>query len=154
MKNLVIGILILFVFMVSCDQDMVYDQYYHIHDRVWTWDDVAKFRYESTDTTALRNILIQIRHTTEYPLSNLYLFVHVEGPSGQTMTDTINFILAEPDGKWIGRGIGKTREVSYLYRKNTRFPEKGKYVFTLEQAMRVPQLPVSEIGLRIEKANP
>ena len=36
--------------------------------------------------------------------------------------------------------------------KNIRFPMKGKYSFSVEQAMRTPALPmIMEIGMRIEK---
>ena len=79
------------------------------------------------------------------------MFVHVEGPSGQTMTDTINFILAETSGKWIGKGVGNIREIGYLFKKNTLFPEAGDYKVSIEQAMRLPEVPVSDVGVRVER---
>jgi gliding motility-associated lipoprotein GldH len=66
------------------------------------------------------------------------------------MKDTIQFILAENSGKWIGNGIGNLREIAYLYRRSTRFPEPGEYMITLEQAMRLEEIPVSEVGVRVE----
>ena len=38
---------------------------------------------EITDTVSLNNIYLQVRHTVEYPMSNLYMFVHIKGPTGQ-----------------------------------------------------------------------
>lgn len=142
------------LFLGSCDRNLVYDEFVRIDNSSWHWDDPAAFTFEVEDTAGFHDILIQLRHTTDYPLSNLYMFVHVEGPSGQEMTDTINFILAENSGKWIGSGIGNLRAIGYLYRKNTVFPQLGEYDITIEQAMRLPEVPVSEIGVRVEKVNP
>ena len=75
-------------------------------------------------------------------------------PSGQQARDTVNLILAEPDGLWLGSGTGKHRELRLLYREKIRFSEPGTYTFTLEQAMRTSKLPVSEAGIRIERINP
>jgi gliding motility-associated lipoprotein GldH len=70
------------------------------------------------------------------------------------MTDTVNIVLAAPDGKWTGKGNGNIRELMLLYRKQIQFRIPGTYVFTLEQAMRQPELPVTDLGVRIERTNP
>lgn len=150
----ILSIIILMFCFSSCDPGMVYDKFRHIDNASWKWEDPAEFDVEMNDTLDYQNIFIRIRHTVDYPLSNLYMFVHVTGPSGQRLTDTIDFKLAENNGKWIGSGLGKNREVDYLFKQNTRFPEAGNYHFSLEQAMRLKEVPVSEIGLRIEKVKP
>lgn len=139
---------------VSCDKNVVVDLYQHIDNSVWTWDDVKSFAFNIEDTISEHNILIQLRHTTEYPMSNLYIFVEVTGPSGQSLRDTINYILAEPNGQWKGKGNGNIRELRYMYKRQTIFPEVGTYSISLEQAMREPRLPVSDLGIRIEKVIP
>ena len=152
-RSSVIILLLISLFAgLSCDRHAVYDRFVTIEGENWEWDEVREFTFDLNDTTSLYNVLIQMRHTTDYPMRNLYLFVHLEGPSGQTLTDTINYMLAEPDGSWIGKGVGKLRELRYLYRKNTRFPEPGNYTVRLEQGMRVRGLPVTDVGIRVEKS--
>ncbi|MDA3822566.1 MAG: gliding motility lipoprotein GldH [Bacteroidales bacterium] len=141
------------VLISSCDSQMVYDDFQDIEGESWHWDDVLDFSIEVQDTISIHDILIRLRHSTDYPLSNLYMFVNIEGPSGQTETDTINYILAENSGKWIGSGVGNIREIGYLYKKNVRFPESGLYKVSIEQAMRLSEIPVGEVGVRIEKIN-
>jgi len=133
---------------------MVYNQFTTIEENLWSWQDTQTFTVEITDTVSLHNIYLQVRHTMDYPMSNLYMFVEVSGPSGQQIKDTVNLVLAEPDGKWIGRGAGNLRELRLLYRKNTKFGEPGSYTFSLDQGMRNPELPVSDLGVRIERVNP
>lgn len=140
--------------LFSCDPGMVYHQFRDVEDERWDWEDAKKFPVEISDTTHMHNIYLQIRHTVDYPLRNLYMFVQVEGPAGQRLTDTVNMIIAEPDGTWKGKGVGKLKELQILYRKGTIFGDTGRYTFTLEQGMRTPALPVTNVGLRIERINP
>jgi gliding motility-associated lipoprotein GldH len=152
-KHVPVTLMLLLILLVSCDKGMVYDEYVGTNGG-WRWQDAREFKVDLSDTLSLHNIYVQVRHTVEYPMSNLYLFVHVKGPKGQVRKDTVNMILAEPSGEWTGRGSGKLRELQLLYRKQTQFRIPGTYVFTLEQAMRNPELPVTDLGIRIERINP
>ena len=155
MKYLIHSLALLFImFLTSCDPDMVYDQYSQTGNGMWRWQDAKEFEIDITDTVSLNNIYLQVRHTVEYPLSNLYMFVHIKGPSGQLLKDTVNLVLATPDGKWTGRGASNLKEVRLLYRKNSKFSQSDTYTFTLEQGMRNPELPVTDLGIRIERINP
>ncbi len=152
--SFLIVLMVLLMHTLSCDSDMVYDRYESTEQGVWSWKDAMEFKADISDTLSKHNIYLQLRHTVEYPLSNLYMFVHVKGPGGQQLTDTINMILAEPSGQWTGKGNGNIRELMFLYRKQTRFSIPGTYVFTLEQAMRQEKLPVTNLGVRIERSKP
>lgn len=145
---------ILLFFIGSCDPDMVYDRFQTIEDNTWQWNNPKIFRVDISDTTHMHNIYLQVRHTVDYPLRNLYMFIQVEGPAGQQLQDTVNMIIAEPDGTWKGKGVGKLKELRLLYRKGTVFGDTGTYTFTLEQGMRNPALPVTDVGVRIEQDNP
>ncbi|MFH0757832.1 MAG: gliding motility lipoprotein GldH [Bacteroidota bacterium] len=130
---------------------MVYDEYMNTKDGQWKWTDVGVFQVEMTDTISLYNIFLQVRHTVDYPMSNLYMFVLLKSPSGQFVRDTVNMNLAAPDGKWTGNGTGRFRELRLLYRQQIRFSEQGIYTISLEQAMRKSELPVTNVGVRIER---
>ena len=149
-----ITLTVLLLHFHSCDSDMVYDQFKQPEQGTWTWNDALEFEAEIQDTLNLHNIYLQVRHTTEYPLSNLYMFVHIKSPTGQHLRDTVNMILAAPDGRWNGKGNGNIRELMLLYRNQTMFRIPGTYIITLEQAMRKEELPVTDVGVRIERSNP
>ena len=152
-KISILSLVLLGILTLSCDRGVIYDEYVGT-DGGWKWQDAKEFKVEVSDTLSLHNIYVQVRHSVEYPLSNLYMFVHVKGPTGQHRKDTVNMILAEPGGEWTGRGTGKLRELQLLFRKQTQFRLPGTYTFTLEQAMRNPTLPVTDLGIRIERINP
>lgn len=151
---LILSLVSLILFCQACDSDMVYDQFVHLEGGKWTWQEAQEFELDISDTLSMHNIYLQVRHTTDYPLSNLYMFVHILSPTGQQLNDTVNMILAAPDGRWTGRGNGHMRELMLLFRKQSIFAAPGTYVFTLEQAMRMEELPVTDVGIRVERSNP
>lgn len=67
--------------------------------------------------------------------------------------DTLQCILANAKGEWIGDGAGDIFDNKILVTKNIRFPEVGTYHFSFEQGMRVNPLPlIMDFGITIEKS--
>lgn len=70
-------------------------------------------------------------------------------------TDTLNYILAKPNGEWIGSGFGDTKETLFQYKMNHRFPKAGNYRIGITQAMRKDTLVgIEDVGVKIENAKP
>jgi gliding motility-associated lipoprotein GldH len=68
------------------------------------------------------------------------------------MTDTIEFFLADPTGKWLGSGLGSVNSMLLPYRTNIKFPQRGIYTFEFKQGMRQEELKgIMDVGLRIDK---
>ena len=147
-------LLILFV-LQSCDPGRVYEKNIRIPDGIWSQDNVIQFEVMIEDTSSSHNMYVNVRNTSLYPTSNLYLFIKTTAPSGHSVEDTLEVILADDSGKWLGSGLGDIWDLQQLYKQNIRFAQKGKYVFEYEQAMRAEQLPfVLDVGLRVERAKP
>jgi gliding motility-associated lipoprotein GldH len=104
------------------------------------------------DTVNIYKFYLNLRHTTSYRYANIYLFINTTFPDGTAARDTVECILADPSGKWVGKGISNILDNQVLLRRGLRFPQKGKYIFEFEQAMREPELEgVMDIGLRITR---
>ena len=140
------------LFLISCDPNRVYEKNISINDGVWNQDSVIAFDLDITDTLQPYNFYINIRNSTDYRYSNLYLFIDTYFPDETHARDTLEFILADTDGKWFGKGFGKIKESTVLLRKGVHFPMSGHYRFTMEQAMREENLEgIEDVGMRIEK---
>ncbi len=141
----------LFLF-ISCDSNRVYDNSYSIPDQSWNKDSLLLFNVEILDTVSLHNFYLNIRHNTDYPFSNIFFFINTVFPNGAAGRDTIEILLADKRGNWVGKGSGKIRDNQVLLRRNLRFPDQGIYRFTIEQAMRKDKLNgIEDLGIRIEK---
>jgi gliding motility-associated lipoprotein GldH len=138
---------------VSCDPGRVYEKNIRIPDGIWSRNNSVSFEVIVEDTITPHNLYINVRNAGLYPLSNLYLFVTTIAPSGHTIKDTVQIILADEKGKWLGDGLGDIWNTQRLYKAQVRFAQKGKYLFEFEQAMRLEKLPyILDVGLRIEKS--
>ena len=137
---------------VSCDLGVVFDSNQELKGASWSSDEHCVFEFETQDTISAFNMYFNLRNLKTYPYSNLYVFYHTYLPNGQYDLDTLQFIIAEPNGKWIGDVSGSIVSNQILFRRKFRFPQAGKYRFEIEQAMRNQELTgISDVGLRIEK---
>ncbi|MCU0369825.1 MAG: gliding motility lipoprotein GldH [Bacteroidales bacterium] len=137
-------------FFTGCSTSSVYDQNKSFRDDVWKSDQIVRFDVELEDTMNIHKFYLNLRHTTSYRYANIFLFINTTFPDGTEARDTVECILADPSGKWMGKGISNIRDNQVLLRRGLRFPQKGTYIFEFEQAMREPELKeVMDIGLRI-----
>jgi gliding motility-associated lipoprotein GldH len=136
----------------SCDKARMFEQNQKINDYIWDVKDVKTFTVDVSDTISPHNFFINVRNADSYPFSNLYVFIKTTFPNGRFSHDTVECILANPEGHWLGKGLGDIWDNQIPFKKTKRFPLKGKYTFQLEQGMRVSRLPqIMDVGLRIEK---
>lgn len=136
----------------SCDSKRFFEENKRIEKSVWNNKDKAIFDVLITDILSSYDFSINLRNSGDYHYSNIYLFLKTVFPDGKVARDTIECQLADYDGKWLGSGISNLKFNRFLFQKGVRFPQKGQYVFEVEQAMRVNDLKgISDIGIRIEK---
>lgn len=138
--------------LIACDSKRVYEQNVDIPDYIWDKENPIYFDVPIVDTVSLNNVYINIRNASAYGFSNIYLFLDTKYPDNTISRDTIECILADQAGKWLGDGSGDIWDNQILFKKNVRFKQIGTYKFRYEQAMRMPKLPmIMDVGLRIEK---
>lgn len=124
----------------------------HIKNNEWVASDTLFFSFNSKDTLSLYDFYFEIRNTTDYDMQNLYLFITAYYPGNTYSRDTAECILAAPDGKWYGKGIGKHKDNRFLFRKNVQFRKPGEYIIAVNHAMRKEKLKgISDVGILIKK---
>jgi gliding motility-associated lipoprotein GldH len=143
----------LLIFFAACDPGRLYDESRGISENGWHKDSLAEFIINVTDTTQLYNFYITVRNNDNYTYRNLYLFLNTRLPNSNLTRDTIELVLADVNGKWLGKGFGAIKDNQIPVRNNLIFPIKGEYIFGIEQAMREETLVgLVDIGIRVEQA--
>lgn len=138
--------------LLSCDPSRVYDKFKDIDDAKWNVNEHVKFDVQIDDTVSYNNVYINIRNSGDYKYCNLYMFISTIYPDHKVSVDTVECILADGEGKWLGKGLGDIKDNQLLLKKALRFHQTGIYSFEFEQAMRVDDLEgIKSIGIRIEK---
>jgi len=159
MRNGLVIVLLLLVF-ASCDSNMVVGEMKALPN-YWDKNEVLKFQVNSLDSLKKYNLFLHLWNTNDYPYNNIHLIASIEFPHGKTITDTLEYRMANPDGTWMGIGIGTVKENKLWYKENISFFEEGIYTLTLSQAVRnngevhgVTQLEgITQVGYSIEEAN-
>lgn len=136
----------------ACRNNVVFEVQKAIPGQSWHFEDSLVFEAMINDTLSLHKMYLDIRNSTDYEYSNLFLFLDIEFPDGEVLRDTIECVLADRRGQWTGRGFGQFRFNRFLFRDDVWFPAKGVYTFTLHHGMRNDELfGISDAGIRIEK---
>jgi gliding motility-associated lipoprotein GldH len=147
-----------FLLVVSCDSKMIYDQYQPIENHHWSSENKIEFIVDNTDTISKKNVFINIRNNKAYEFSSLFLIAKIEFPKGIRVIDTLEYEMADIQGKWLGTGFTDVKENKLFYKENVSFAEKGTYKFSIQQVTRgindiegkKPLNGITDVGLSIE----
>jgi gliding motility-associated lipoprotein GldH len=140
------------ILLPSCNRNVVYTDSVVMPEKTWNLLNIPVFNILITDTLNSNNVIFNIRTGSSYPFRNIYLFVTTTSPNGKSITDTLQYNLADEKGKWYGKGFGDIHELDLPYKSNVYFPVKGTYQFKIQHGMRIEDLKsVYDFGVRIEK---
>ena len=154
------GLLVFFITLmlfISCDSNRVYDVYKSVPNS-WHKDSIVSFNVTPPDSINTYNLFVNLRSTNDYKYNNIFLIVEMAFPHGKTIKDTLEYRMAEPNGKLLGTGFTDVKENKLWYKEQVVFNEKGDYVINIQHAMRengkvngvVALEGITDVGFRIE----
>lgn len=142
---------------LSCDNRAIIDQYVVVPDQSWDHKSNVEIPVQINDQNQKYDIYFNFRHAGTYPYSNLFIQFHMREPGelDAEITERFELKLAEPDGKWTGKGVGGKYSHQQLLFEGYQFRDTGLYHVSLEQHMREDKLlGVNAVGIRIVKSQP
>ncbi len=147
--------------LVSCDSALVKSEYRATDNGSWNKDMVLEFSFSEMDTIQKHDIFINVRNDESFPYNNLFLIAEMTSPTGETVTDTLEYKMAMPDGTWLGKGYGSIKENKLWYKENIVFSTSGVYTLQISHAMRkngnvngvVNLEGITDVGFEIAKSN-
>lgn len=153
-KRINIGLTLILFLLVSCDSKKVYEEYLPLPEKGWNTTHSVDFEVEMTEVEGmLYDYLIGLRNNNDYRYSNIFFFVDIENPDGVHRSDTLQYLLAEPNGKWIGSGVGAIKFNLFKF-KEEQYMKEGLYKVKLFHGMRDDVLQgIEDIGFRVERSN-
>ena len=148
-----LALLVLPFLLFSCDTSRVFEQNVPVAEGIWNADEAVSFDAEIVEIGKTKNLYFNLRNDLTYKYSNLYVLSELTLPNGKTEKDTLEFILCDRAGKWLGSNSGGLVTHQILFQRKVRFPEPGNYNFRFMQVMRDDKLGgIKELGIRIENA--
>lgn len=154
-------VLALLLVLASCDSALVKSEYRATGNGSWDKDVVMEFSFSELDSIQKHDIYINVRNDESFPYNNLFLIAEMAFPTGEIVTDTLEYEMAMPDGTWLGKGYGSIKENKLWYKENIVFPTSGVYTLQISHAMRkngnvngvVNLEGITDVGFEIVKSN-
>ena len=146
------------ILLSGCSQDAVFSSSTSFSGG-WNVKDTVQVALPQLDSLQSYNLFFTVRNSNDYPFNNLFLIAAMQFPQGKVVTDTLEYRMANPDGSWLGTGIGSVKESKLWYKEGVRFTEDGAYTLSIVHALRnngqvqgVQELNgIIEVGVRIEE---
>lgn len=145
--------LILLLLLASCGKKVVLDELYSFENLVWHMDSAIIAQWEPNESEEPVFMSMYIRHTTDYPYNNIYLFRSIESTQGIEYTDTVNVALANSLGIWNGSGMSNLKTIEFPIGKGAvRFRSDERYTLKIIQGMRDTLLyGIQDVGIQFEQ---
>ena len=141
--------------MVSCGPPPILDELTTFNDHRWHMDSVVKVQWEPQDSGIPVFMSLYVRHLSDYPYNNLFLFRTISTMEGVAYADTVNVYLADDLGHWNGSGMSDLKTMMVPVGKSAvRFEKGERYTLRVQHGMRDTVLcGIQDIGVRLLEAD-
>jgi gliding motility-associated lipoprotein GldH len=141
--------------LASCEKPSEFEGNQPIKASGWNATEPVHFEFETNDTIQLHNFYIDVRNREDYPFSNIFFFIEMEFPNGKKSVDTVECMLANEQGEWLGEPTASLYSHEFLYQRAKQFPLGGRYKIDIRHGMRVEELTgVTDIGFKLTHTKP
>ena len=140
--------------LTGCDPNRVFEENTDFANYSWDVQQKPAFTFAIPDTAVRYDIYFNVRHSAGYGFYNLYVKHTLTGPAGPVGQSQLHqIVLMDPKtGEPKGSGSGDIYDMQLLALPKQRFTKTGSYTLTLEQYMRIEQLPnLMAVGVRVAK---
>jgi gliding motility-associated lipoprotein GldH len=142
--------MLVLVSLVSCDPGRLYEDNKRIDNDNWYYKNTIPFDLQIEDTSKWYNVYVNLRVSTDYKYSNIFMWLNVINPDKKSDRRRVEIRLADERGKWLGKGLGDIYDYQFPALQKIKFQQKGFYRFELEQNMRDDTLThVKSVGIRV-----
>ena len=141
--------------LVSCGPAPILDELTTFNDHRWHMDSVVQVQWEPQDSGIPVFMSLYVRHLSDYPYNNLFLFRTISTMEGVAYADTVNVRLADELGHWNGSGMSDLKTMMVPVGKSAvRFKKGERYTLRVQHGMRDTVLyGIQDIGVRLLQAD-
>ncbi|MDX1942382.1 MAG: gliding motility lipoprotein GldH [Saprospiraceae bacterium] len=152
MKKALLILSFLSFILLACGPKYVIDKTYDITNNEWTYADSLRFEFEIQDTLKLYDLILELKHSTDFGYQNLYTQIHTTFPDGMRLSKPVSLEIANPAGEWQGKCNSKSCAIEIPIQQGAYFNQIGAYSIVLEQYMREnPIKGVQSLTLKVQE---
>lgn len=133
--------------MAACSGSPEHSGFTTLDPDGWIYGDTVRYTPAASDSSYRRecDVIVVVRNNNSYEYSNLWLRLDYQG-SDSTRTDTLNVVLADDLGNWLGKGIGGSYQLTDTVLRSVELDLAGEIKVT--HIMRTDTLEgIEQIGI-------
>ena len=139
--------------VVSCGKSPMYSKTHEFQNGVWSSGAMPAFEFDAKDSTKAYDLSFLLRINNEYDFQNIWILMHTDKPDGSFSTDTVNLMLSDERGKWLGKKSGAVYSYQAMFGREHFFKPSGKYKIRMEHAVMETNLRgVLDLSLLVEES--
>lgn len=142
--------------LAACtDSSILVNKMTDLPNAKWQYEEIPDFSFTVNKTNIYHQIDLKLKVYKDYPFENLYLLAHIRDPEGKSITQRLNFTLADITGKPTGVVNGNSITYELPLISSFKASKPGVYFIALEQNMRDSIINgVQSIGLKVREGEP
>jgi gliding motility-associated lipoprotein GldH len=143
----------LLILALSCQRGVIYKEYHKFDNYTWKRFDKVSFSMAVEDAGTTADIVLTIRHITQYPYDNLPVNIILTTPSGEERIIEKDIRLKDENGEFKGDVAGDLWDVEEILWSGFYFTEAGTYKLELENLIPKMGIPgLADIGVYLKKS--
>tara|TARA_Y100000748_G_C15413422_1_gene456386 strand:- start:225 stop:713 length:489 start_codon:yes stop_codon:yes gene_type:complete len=162
MKVKILLVIIFSVIFLGCNDNIIYREFINLGES-WSLSKKVSFKIDKIllNTNDNYDIYIHLRNNNEYQYNNIFLIGIIKDSINIIEKDTLEYAMADSEGKWLGKGFLSLKESKLWWKSNYRFTEVNSLIFEIDQVTRKNGSQyqdedlkgIIDIGLSIEISN-
>ncbi len=151
MKRVLFSALFL-ILAFSCQKGIIYKEYHKFDNYTWKRFEKVKFSIAVEEARTTADIVLTIRHITQYPYDNLPVNIILTTPSGEERIVEKDIQLKDENDAFKGDVAGDLWDVEEILWPKFYFTEAGTYELELENLIPKMGIPgLVDIGVYLKK---
>ena len=152
MKNILYFLVLLLLVTTSCQQKKIYQERNEFSNYTWQRFDKITFNIPIEKSGTTGDIVLTIRHITQYPYPNLPMYVILNTPSGEERILEKDIQLKDINGDFKGDVAGDLWDVEETLWPGFYFTEVGTYSIEIENLIPKMGIPgLVDVGIYVKE---
>ena len=137
MKNILYLLALLLLVTTSCQQKKIYQDRHQFNNYTWQRFDKITFNIPIEKSSTTADIVLTVRHITQYPYPNLPMYIIMHTPSGEERILEKDIQLIDTTGNFKGDVAGDLWDVEEALWPNFYFTEAGTSTLEFENLIPI-----------------
>ena len=103
----------------------------------WKNNEIVTFDFKTSENKSNYNLFLLLRHNNNYSFSNIFLITELNLANGSISSDTLQYTLSDPSGKWLGEKSLSIVEHKLLFKKNIDLLKDSVNYLSVRNSMRL-----------------